>query len=67
MSLYGHSPCLDCEERHVGCHSVCERYGVFAAKVEKLRDKNTRDAEKISTIVGYMLDSHERATRSHKI
>ena len=28
------SPCLDCENRRVGCHSECEDYKVFAAENE---------------------------------
>lgn len=27
------SPCLNCTDRHIGCHAVCERY--LAARAEQ--------------------------------
>jgi hypothetical protein len=28
------SPCKDCEDRHVNCHSQCERYKGYRAEYE---------------------------------
>ena len=34
----GMSPCKDCEERHVGCHSKCEKYAEFRKEVNEKRE-----------------------------
>lgn len=31
------SPCKDCEERVLGCHSTCEKYQEFNAYMEEQR------------------------------
>lgn len=31
------NPCKDCPDRHAHCHSVCNRYGEYAAMFEKIR------------------------------
>lgn len=30
-------PCKDCEDRCVGCHSICERYKEFVSEYEKVK------------------------------
>ena len=30
-------PCKDCEFRTIGCHSNCEQYKTFRAKMDKFR------------------------------
>ena len=29
------SPCMNCEDRHVGCHSECEKYKQFRADIDE--------------------------------
>lgn len=29
------SPCMGCEERHVGCHSECDKYRQFRADIDE--------------------------------
>lgn len=31
--------CKGCEDRYVGCHSVCEKYKKFQEENEKFREK----------------------------
>jgi hypothetical protein len=34
-----HGPCLGCKERHMKCHSECEKYKAFKEKVEEEKSK----------------------------
>lgn len=43
-------PCKDCTERHIGCHSDCDRYNKEKSEIEKNKsilkyhkEKNYRD------------------------
>lgn len=38
--------CKDCPDRHVGCHSDCERYLEFRKKLDELREKKRIESEK---------------------
>lgn len=31
-------PCKDCTDRHLGCHSECEKYKAFDAERKKISD-----------------------------
>lgn len=37
------SPCKDCDERAVGCHSLCEQYKEFVEECERVRQKRRQD------------------------
>lgn len=39
----GYAPCKDCTERHIGCHSECEKYARFCAENEKRKELQRRD------------------------
>lgn len=36
------SPCKDCKERHLGCHTGCKKYAEFKAKIEENKKKHKR-------------------------
>lgn len=36
------SPCLGCEDRELHCHSACEKYIEYAAKVEHARKERQK-------------------------
>lgn len=38
------SPCKGCEDRVVGCHSVCERYITWKAERDELKKELTKIA-----------------------
>lgn len=42
------SPCKDCEEREIGCHSVCEKYQDYFKRNEE-RKQRIRDSKKALT------------------
>ena len=33
------NPCKDCPDRHLGCHSKCERYKAWKKEREELKEK----------------------------
>lgn len=39
----GYAPCKNCTERHVGCHAGCEKYALFCAENERLKELQRRD------------------------
>jgi hypothetical protein len=41
------SPCKDCEDRALGCHSICERYIDFQKENNRVNDlrKKSRDLD----------------------
>lgn len=40
------SPCLGCEERHLHCHSECEKYKAYKAILEEVKaDARKRNEE----------------------
>ena len=45
------SPCLDCIDRDVGCHSDCERYKVWKTsfEAEKIKLRQQEKLENIAT------------------
>lgn len=43
--------CRDCEERHVGCHSSCEKYRQAKEEFERYKENVTKKKDEI--LVGY--------------
>lgn len=39
------APCKGCGERHVGCHSTCEKYLIFKAESDKLREDRLKQRQ----------------------
>lgn len=37
-------PCKGCDEREIGCHSVCERYITWKAQRDEIKKKLTKIA-----------------------
>lgn len=33
------SPCMDCEDRQMGCHAKCPRYAAFAQECAEIRHR----------------------------
>lgn len=38
--------CIDCKERHIGCHATCEKYSRYFIENER-RKRNIREHKKI--------------------
>ena len=39
MRKINKTPCLDCKERHIGCHDKCERYQITRKKYTNTIDQ----------------------------
>ena len=39
------SPCMDCPDRHVGCHGECEKYKAYDAALKEIRKARADQAE----------------------
>lgn len=48
-------PCQTCMDRCLGCHSACERYAAFRARLERLK---TPRREELITSVGFADAAH---------
>lgn len=40
------SPCMNCTNRHVGCHGTCERYITYRADLDELKDIRRKELMK---------------------
>lgn len=38
-----HAPCMNCQDRVLGCHSQCERYKGFRAELDEINRKRRED------------------------
>lgn len=56
------SPCKDCKERHLGCHSRCEAYQSYRAANIKRNEENHLRNE----IKRYQFEFHERYIKKTK-
>lgn len=54
------SPCLDCNVRHVGCHSKCRPYEKFKNELEMIGIKKDEESE----FMNYLCNSIERMKES---
>lgn len=39
------SPCKDCPERFIGCHSSCERYKQYRSELDEFKAKRAADKD----------------------
>ena len=39
-------PCYECADRHIGCHSECDRYGSYKLESGRLHAKYLQSREK---------------------
>ena len=56
-------PCLNCEKRHVGCHSSCEEYAEFKRKKKKKKEIKRKQEELQNIVCGYVFESREKQRR----
>ena len=55
--------CLNCENRHVGCHSSCEEYAEFKRNFLEQKEISRKQKELQSIVSGYVFESRERQRR----
>ena len=39
------SPCKDCPERFIGCHSSCEKYRQYRSELDEIKAKRAADKD----------------------
>lgn len=60
------SPCKDCYDRELGCHSNCERYKQFKAD-NMVKSQARRDfLRSHNEHVGFLRDQKTRRERAHR-
>ena len=55
--------CYGCEERHVGCHSGCERYLAWKKKQEKINGTDEAAWQERDLVFTYRNDAKLRSAR----
>lgn len=55
--------CYRCPDRHMGCHSDCERYAEWKAERRALTGKEKERASGEMEVANYILQSKERHKR----
>lgn len=55
MSVFS---CKDCKERHLGCHSTCEKY--IAEKAESERVRQLKMQESLNSDVAFLKRKRKR-------
>lgn len=44
--------CLNCKDRHIGCHSECEKYIAFKKEHDTIKEKINHEKKLISDYYG---------------
>ena len=52
------SPCKNCQERGMLCHSECDKYAVFAAEKERIRANRMKACDEFS----FIMESRRKVT-----
>ena len=55
--------CLNCEKRHVGCHSSCEEYAEFKRNSSEQKETKRKQKELQNIVSGYVFEARERQRR----
>ncbi len=58
-------PCMNCEGRHIGCHSECEKYKVFSSENEKKKEEKKKENGRRWDVNRVKLDGMERSRRRY--
>ena len=55
--------CLNCERRHVGCHSSCEEYAEFKRNFMEQKEIKRKQKERQNIVYDYVFESRDRQRR----
>ena len=64
--MKGDTPCLRCEDRHLGCHSECERYKAMKAERQAIKDTIRANGDGGRIAREFLSDSVARTLRRHR-
>ena len=56
-------PCKDCEERHLGCHSDCERYKAYREEWERITAEIWKAKKAEALTEGYVITMKRKIAR----
>lgn len=56
------TPCKECQERFVGCHSTCEKYAQMRREIDELNAKKKKYESERSAYITYCEGVKERTT-----
>lgn len=54
------APCKDCTDRHIHCHSECEKYKAFVAENEKRKAELYKENQAKSNYIDHWNDFQKR-------
>lgn len=60
------SPCFGCEERVLGCHSICKKYKAYRQEIDSVnakRDEKIQAGVKYNEYRMFALDKYRRAKK----
>lgn len=55
--------CLNCEKRHVGCHSLCKEYAEFKKNFSEQKEIKRKQKERQNIVYDYVFESRDRQKR----
>lgn len=55
--------CLDCKDRHLGCHSTCEKYKEMKQKLQDIKDKKNENNMQNVKSVGFIRNMKRKSDR----
>ena len=58
------SPCFGCTDRHVSCHSACEKYAGWSHKLNAQREALRAEKQKNNRLRSYSIDLAEKIRRA---
>lgn len=57
------APCKDCEDRHLGCHSMCNKYILFDTERKQILLEERKRTLFNSIIKQYQIDKYTKAKK----
>ncbi len=63
---YPKSPCKDCPDRHIGCHSQCEKYKVFAEDNKQVQYEIRKVVDRENSLNAYEMQRAKRIRERKK-
>ena len=56
-------PCLNCENRKMGCHSSCKKYAEFKRNIDEKKKLVRSQKEEQNIFINYVFEAKERCKR----
>lgn len=58
------APCFGCTDRHVSCHSTCQKYAEWGHKLNTQREAIRAEKQKNNRLRSYSIDLAEKIRRA---